>query len=166
MKHRLISYAPGFVLIAIATTFAGSAHGQDGERFTEDGLYPGGLKSINDIVDCSNDSSYCDSATDFLNLTTEGSFGPTGWGAVTFEPNGIIGTTHMLTGHDVSWCYVVVGCSDGSYPDDSEMGTLLNGVGAPTGEGESNSATDCFASCPPGVQATFVISQIAIVRSQ
>lgn len=169
MKHRFVARVCGFVLIAAATIVAGPARAGQGQRFVQDDLYAGGLKSVDDSVDCSGSGStpaYCDYGNNFANFTTEGSFGPTGWGAVTFQPNGINGTVHYLTGHDVSWCYVVVECSDGSEWDDQETGTLLNGVGAPEGGNSSNDPTDCFASCPRGVQATSVLSQVAIVRSQ
>jgi hypothetical protein len=168
LKHRLIPRASGIVLVTVAMTVAGAARADVGQRYVQVDLYPGGLKSMNNLVDCSSSSSsaYCDSGNNFLNFTTEGSFGPTGWGAVSFPPNGINGTQHLLSGHDISWCYVVVECADGSEYDDQEMGTLLNGVGAPLGNGASNDPTDCFASCPRGVPSTGVYSQVAIVRSQ
>ena len=167
MKHRFFPRAFGFALIAVALTVAGSARSQTGQRFVERDLFPGGLKSVNDVVDCSTSSpTYCDTAYNFMNFTTEGSFGPTGWGAVVVQPNGINGTHFHLTGKDVSWCYVAVTCSDGSESDDQETGTLLNGVGAAQGGTATNPATDCFASCPRGVQTTGVYSQVAIVRAR
>ena len=167
MRHRFFPRVLAFSLAAIAVTVAGSARSSTGQRYVERDLFPGGLKYVNDFVDCSTSTpSYCDYSNNFMNFTTEGSFGPTGWGAVVVEPNGINGTWSHLTGKDVSYCYLAVTCADGSESDDTQTGTLLNGVGAPQGTNATNPTKDCFAACPRGVQATGIYSQLAIVRAR